>query len=195
MTILLGLFFIFAKLSLFSFGGGYVMVPIAMGELEANHWATAAGLTDTVAIATMSPGPVGVNLAIGLGFKVAGIAGAVAAFLGMILPTTAVLILVAVCFFKVYQNPVVAAMFYGIRPVVTGIILYAAFSLAVKNGVILAEPNTMIHAGYNLSFNTFHLIEFKSVLIATAVFMLLAKTKVVPAAIIAACGVIGIIMF
>lgn len=195
MHILIGIFVIFAKLSLFSFGGGYVMVPIAMGEFEASHWATTAELTDTVAIATMSPGPVGVNLAIGLGYKVAGIAGATAAFLGITLPTTVLLILVAVCFFKIYQNPLVAAMFLGLRPVVTGIIMYAAFSLAVKNNIIFAASNQMIDSGFNLSFNGSHLVEVKSLIIAVAVLVLLTKTKIVPLIMIVLCGIVGIAVF
>ena len=195
MSMLFGLFLIFAKLSLFSFGGGFVMVPIAMADMEANHWATAAELTDTVAIATMSPGPVGVNLAVGLGYKVAGIEGAIAALAGITIPVTILLILVALFFFKVYKHPVVTAVFYGLRPVVTALIMYAAVSLALKNHIILADADNMIASGYNVVLNGFHFFELKSLIIFSAALVILAKTKVSPIFCIVFSGIAGAILF
>ena len=174
MQMLIGMFWIFAKLSLFSFGGGFVMIPAAIAEIEANHWATAAELTNTVAIATMAPGPVGVNLAVGLGYKVGGLSGASAAFLGITLPTTILVVFVALFFFKVYKHPLVSAAFYGLRPAITGIILYAAISLAFKNGILLAASDKMIESGINVIFNGWHFFEAKSLMITMSIFFLLA---------------------
>lgn len=195
MNMLLGLFWIFAKLSLFSFGGGFVMIPIAMADMEANHWATAAELTDTVAIATMSPGPVGVNLAVGLGYKVAGIKGSMAALAGITIPVTILLFLVALFFFKVYKHPVVSAAFYGLRPVVTALIIYAAVSLALKNYIILADLDKMIASGYNVILNGFHCFELKSLIIFVVSLAILAKTKVSPVFCIILSGMAGVILF
>jgi Chromate transport protein ChrA len=195
MSTLLGLFLIFAKLSLFSFGGGFVMVPIAMAELEANHWATAAELTDTVAIATMSPGAVGVNLAVALGYKAAGYEGAAAALAGMTIPITVLLILVALFFSKIYERPIVKSAFYGLRPVITGIILYAAVSLALKNNIILAATDQMMPSGCNIVFDSVHLFELKSLVIFLATFMLLARTKLPTIFFIVLSGIIGVVVF
>lgn len=194
MDILTGLFMIFSKLSLFSFGGGFVMIPVAMAELEARHWASAAELTDTVAIATMAPGPVGVNLAVGLGYKVAGFAGATAAFLGMSIPTTVLMLIVAIFFFKMYNHKAVAAAFNGIRPVIPGIILYAAVSLALKNGIILAASDKVISNGYNIVMNGVY-FELKSLVIAVFILLLLTKTKTAPVLLIILSGILGIIIF
>lgn len=195
MQMLIGMFWIFAKLSLFSFGGGFVMIPAAIAEIEANHWATAAELTNTVAIATMAPGPVGVNLAVGLGYKVGGLSGASAAFLGITLPTTILVVFVALFFFKVYKRPLVSAAFYGLRPAITGIILYAAISLALKNGILLAASDKMIESGINVNFNGWHFFEAKSLMITTSIFFLLARSKIAPLVLILFSGIIGIMVF
>ena len=195
MEILVGIFWLFAKLSLFSFGGGFVMVPPAIAEIEANHWATAAELTNTVAIATMAPGPVGVNLAVGLGYKVGGLPGAGAAFLGITLPTTVLVVFVALFFFKIYKHPLVSAAFYGLRPAITGIILYAAISLALKNGILFAANDRILDSGINVIFNGWHFFEAKSLVITAATFFLLAKNKLAPLVLILISGIIGIMVF
>lgn len=171
------------------------MVPIAMKEFEANGWATTAQLTDIVAIATMSPGPVGVNLAVGIGYKVAGIPGVVASFLGITLPTIILIILVSTFFVKIYKHPLSVSAFYGLRPVITGVIIYAAVSLAIKNSIIFADSDKIIANGYNLIVNNMQLFEAKSVLIMLAAFLLLLKTKITPVLIILASGLIGVMVF
>lgn len=195
MIMLIKLALMFSKLSLFSFGGGYVMIPIAMKELEANGWATVSELTDIVAIAGMSPGPVAVNAAVGLGYKVAGIKGLIAAFLGITVPTTILVIIVAAFFFKIYKHPKVKAAFYGLRPVITGIIIYAAVSFALKNGVIAASAGKTISSGYNIFFMGNHLFELKSLMIAAAAFFILIKTKTHPIFVIISSGILGTFIF
>jgi chromate transporter len=195
MAILIQLFVIFGNLSLFSFGGGFVMLTAAMKAVESNHWATANQLTDTIAIATMSPGPVGVNLAVSLGYKIDGLMGALAAFVGIVLPTTILVILVAMFLFKIYKHPLVKAAFYGLRPVITGIIIYAAVSLLLKNHMIFAASHDFINHGVNLIIQGVQLIEVKSILLAAAVFVVLLKTKIPPIFLIFASGVIGIVLF
>lgn len=171
------------------------MIPIAMAELEANHWATAAELTDTVAIATMAPGPVGVNLAVGLGYKVAGIEGAIASFLGIVIPIMILLNLVALFFFKAYKHPTVSAAFYGLRPVITGIIIYAGISLAIKNNILIADPTKIMPNGYHLMMSGIHIIEIKSFILFSIVCAFLVKTKVTPIVLIVISGVVGMLLF
>lgn len=195
MEMLIKLALMFSKLSLFSFGGGYVMIPIAMKELEANGWATASELTDIIAIAGMSPGPVAVNSAVGIGYKVAGIKGVAAAFLGITLPTTILVIIVAVFFFRIYKHPKVKAAFYGLRPVITGIIIYAAVSFALKNNVVAAEAGKVIKSGYNIFFMGKHLFELKSVIITCLSFTVLIKTKIHPVFVIIGAGMLGALIF
>ena len=192
---LLELAMIFAKLYPFSFGGGYVMIPIMMDELVNNNWATVSELTDIVAIAGMAPGSVAINAAIGLGYKVGGFPGAIASFLGIAIPTTILVVLGATFFFKIYKHPKVKSAFYGLRPVITGIIIYAAVSLALNNGVIAASSEKMIMNGWNLSIAGVNLFEAKSILITIASIALLIKTKVHPIFVIIGAGILGILIF
>ncbi len=191
---LIQLFLMFAKLSLFSFGGGYVMIPIMLQELEKNKWATAADVTDIVALAGMSPGPVAVNAAVGLGYKVAGLGGVIAAFLGIAVPCAVVVILVAMFFFKVYDHPMVKGALYGLRPVITGIIIYAAVKIAIKNGIVAAHEG-IIESGININYGAIQLFEVKSIIMALIAFFVLTRTKTHPIFVIISAGVLGILLF
>ena len=190
MPILLKLALMFAKLCLFAFGGGYVMIPLALKELEDNHLASAGELADFVAIAQMSPGPVAVNAAVGLGYKIAGYWGALSAFLGMVVPNTIIILVVAVFFFKIYENPRVKAIFYGLKPATTGIILYAAAKIALKDEIVQIS-------GYLFSKKEFLFIhlELKSILIAVIAFFILKMTKLHPIFLIVGSGLLGMLLF
>lgn len=189
------LFFMFVKLSMVSFGGGYVMIPFMIEELEKNGWAAATDVMDNVGIAQMCPGPVAVNAAVGIGYKVAKIPGVFVAFLGVALPCAFVVILVATYFFKISNHPTFQAILYGLRPVVTGIICFAAVQLALKSHIIASPKGEEIIKGYNIIIKDIHLFEIKSLIITLAAFFILVKSKIHPIVVIVLSGVIGTIMF
>jgi len=195
MNILIKIFLMFAKLSAFAFGGGYVMFPMLMKEIESNKLISMNDLADIIAIASMSPGAVSVNAAVGVGYKVAGIPGVVAAFLGIAVPCAVIVIIVATFFFKVYNHPIVRSALYGLRPIITGIILYAAFNIARTNGIIAASEKNLIDSNFNVMINGVHLFELKSLIITIASFFALVKTKLHPIFIILISALIGIIVF
>lgn len=195
MSLLLQIFLMFAKLSAFAFGGGYVMFPMLINEVESNKLLNMSELTDILAIAGMSPGAVAVNAAVGVGYKTAGFPGAVAAFLGIAIPCAIIVILVATFFFKVYNHPLVKAALYGLRPVITGIIIYAAVKIAVNNNIVAAASDKLIEKGYNLYIGEKHLFDVKSLIIMAAAFFLLVKTKVHPIFIIIGAGITGVFIF
>jgi chromate transporter len=195
MELLVKLFIMFTKLCAFAFGGGYVMIPSLIKASEANGWATASELTDVIAIAGMSPGPIAINAAVGYGYKVAGFQGAMASMLGIAIPCALIVIVVATFFFKVYNHPKVQAALYGLRPVVTGIILYAAVSLAIKNSIIAAAPDKLIPHGINITALGLQLFEAKSLVITVLTFGILVRTKVQPILLILASGILGVFIF
>ncbi len=195
MNILIKIFLMFAKLSAFAFGGGYVMFPMLMKEIESNKLISMNDLADIIAIASMSPGAVSVNAAVGVGYKVAGIPGVVAAFLGIAVPCAVIVIIVATFFFKVYNHPIVRSALYGLRPIITGIILYAAFNIARTNGIIAASEKNLIDSNFNVMINGVHLFELKSLIITIASFFALVKTKLHPIFVILISALIGIIVF
>ena len=195
MKMLFELAMMFAKLCAFAFGGGYVMIPSMIQQSEARHWATAAELSNVIALAGMTPGPVAINAAVAYGYHVAGFPGAVASFLGIAVPCTLIVILTATFFFKIYKHPAVKGALYGLRPTITGIIIYAAVSLAVNNGIIAFTPDNMIENGFNFSALGIGLFEMKSVLIAGTTFLMLIKTKIHPVYMIFGSGILGTFIF
>jgi chromate transporter len=192
---LIKLALMFSKLCVFAFGGGYVMIPIMLHELEVNHWASISDLTDVVAIAGISPGPIAVNAAVGLGYKVAGFPGVMAAFLGIVIPNSILVIIVAIFFFKICAHPRVKDAFYGLRPAIVGIILFAAVSFALKNGILLPIKDTLIQNGFNISLWSMKLFELKSVIIAAFAFFLMLKFRIHPILVIITSGLAGIWLF
>lgn len=171
------------------------MIPSLIKASEADHWVTAEQLTDIIAIAGMSPGPVAVNAAIGFGYIAAGFPGAIASLLGIAFPCAVIVIAAATFFFKVYQHPIVQGALYGLRPVITGIIAYAAISIAIKNNIIMAAQEKLIPKGFYISLSGQNLLEIKSILITITTFILLKKTKISPIFLIIGSGILGMLAF
>ena len=88
--ILTQLYTTFFKIGLFSFGGGYAMIPLMEKEVVRLHsWLTLSQMADVIAVSQMTPGPIAINLATFVGFKTVGLWGAVWATLGVITPSVA----------------------------------------------------------------------------------------------------------
>ena len=110
------LFTAFAKMGAFTFGGGYAMLPLIEREVvEKRKWATHAEVLDMYAISQTAPGVIALNFAVFLGFRVGGILGAVAAVVGVALPSVVFITLVAIFFENFRDNPWVQAAFAGVR--------------------------------------------------------------------------------
>ena len=88
LLVLLNLFWSYFKIGLFSFGGGYAMIPLMELEIISRHgWLTAAEFADIIAIAETTPGPIAINSATYVGFRMAGIIGSIVATLGVVSPS------------------------------------------------------------------------------------------------------------
>ena len=125
------LFFTFFKIAALVVGGGLAMLPVIEETfVRKKKLLTSAELLDVVTLTQTVPGIVAVNSAVGIGWKVAGFAGAVCAATGAVLPSFAVIILIA-CFFPHLQaeNPLLQGAFAGIRAAVAGLIAVTAFRL------------------------------------------------------------------
>lgn len=128
---LLYLFFIFAKIGVTTFGGGYAMLPIIQRELVDNrHWATEEKLMDYYAIGQSTPGIISVNTATFVGADLYGIAGGIIATLGVIAPSILIISLISLFFFDLYQLPIVTHAFNGVSVCVCLLILDAVRKLA-----------------------------------------------------------------
>lgn len=107
------------------------MVALMEKELvDKRKWIDKEEFLDNLAIAQSLPGILAVNISILVGNKVCGRKGSIIAALGTILPSFVIILLIAIFFIKVYDNPVVERIFKGIRPAVVALIIAPAFSTA-----------------------------------------------------------------
>lgn len=128
--IFLQLFFAFFKIGLFTIGGGYAMLTIIQQEIVRYGWMTTAEFVDIVGVAEMTPGPIAVNAATFVGYRSAGVAGALVATTAVVLPSLISVLLVAKAWEKYKSSRGVQGMFAGIRPVVAGLVGAAAIMVA-----------------------------------------------------------------
>ncbi|MCI8649173.1 MAG: chromate transporter [Anaerotruncus sp.] len=131
--IYLHLFAVFFKIGLFTFGGGYAMIPMIQQNILRLGWATEEQLIDFIAISESTPGPFAVNIATFIGMERASLLGATCATLGVILPSFLIILLVATCFQRFQENIYVKAALYGLRAAVIGLIASAALSIFLTN--------------------------------------------------------------
>lgn len=125
------LFLTFLRIGGFTIGGGMAMVPMIEAEVvHKKHWLTHEEFLDIFAIAQATPGLFAINMASHIGYKIAGLRGAVLSTLGNILPSLVIIILVAIFFQLFDDNPWVEAAFKAIRPAVVALITLPVFSMA-----------------------------------------------------------------
>lgn len=179
--IYLQLFVAFLIVGLVSFGGGYAMVPLLHEFIVDRYgWMNAAEFTDMVAIAGMSPGPIAANSAAIVGYHQAGLLGGVIASAGIVFPSF-VIVLAAAGLMKRMRGKgeLLQSAFYGLRPAITGLIVYAAIAMAWNNGLIAPW-----------SWHTIsQLLFFAGCLIALLFF------RVHPVIVILVSGVVGAVLY
>jgi len=129
---LLGLFAVFFKIGLFTFGGGYAMLPLIQQEALSRNWLDAESLYRFIGVCESTPGPIAVNMATFVGSTRAGLAGAACATLGVVLPAMIVMLLIAAVLKGFRQNAWVRASMSGVRPVVAGMILAVGLWTALR---------------------------------------------------------------
>lgn len=121
------LFWTFLKISPVTFGGGFAMIPLIEKEVVNNrNWLKSEDVTDIFALAQSVPGAVAVNSATFIGKRIGGIKGAIAALLGVSLPTFFIVLVLGVVYNVFQHNPKVAAAFLAIRASIVALIVYAA---------------------------------------------------------------------
>ena len=112
----LNLFLAFVRIGFCSFGG-LSMIPVINQEMMQNGWMTLEEVADIVAIAEMTPGPLGINCATFAGMRTAGILGALCATFGVLVPSLTLCLMAAIFIQKVKGNPLMGHVMYGVRPV------------------------------------------------------------------------------
>jgi len=126
----LTLFKTFFKIGLFTFGGGYAMIPLIQNEVVNNHkWLKDEDILDIIAIAESTPGPIAINSATFVGYKVAGFWGALFATLGVVLPSFIIIFALSFILQKFEDNKYVQYAFTGIRAAVLFLVGKALISM------------------------------------------------------------------
>lgn len=133
MHVCLDLFLTFARIGAFTFGGGYAMLPLLDHEVvEKKGWITEDELTEMTVIAESTPGPIAINCATYTGQNTAGLKGAVAATVGMVLPSFLIILLISYFLENLLSYPAVEHAFRGIRIAVALVITRAALKMIQK---------------------------------------------------------------
>lgn len=165
------LFITFFKIGLFTFGGGYAMIPLMQEEIIAHNWLTLAEFLNIVAIAEMTPGPIAVNTATYIGYQLYGVGGAALATFGVVAPSLIIMVIFSHLLAKLRASKYSVAL-RGVAITVTALIAAAVLGLV--------KPAFTNYA---------------DVAIALAAFVLVAKTKISPILIILGSGLLGIVLY
>src|SRR5512139_373708 len=128
--VFLQLFWVFTRVSLFSWGGGPASLALMQRETTAEGWVTPPEFADAVAVGNALPGPIAPQVSAFVGYKLAGVPGAVAAAGGTVLPATLLMLVMVAMFFGVKDSPAVLAMLKAVRPVVVGLLVWTAYDMA-----------------------------------------------------------------
>lgn len=173
MDILLKLLFTFFKIGLFSFGGGYAMIPFMQREIiEKHQWLSSSEFVDIIGISQMTPGPVSVNSATFVGYKVGGVVGSILATLGITVISFILVSIASKAIDKFKESKYLKAALLGMRPVLIALIINAFISFA-KDAYV----------------------DVKSIIVTLIVGGCLFSKKIHPIVIIVLAGLLGIIFW
>ena len=173
MELLIKLFIAFFKIGTFSFGGGYAMLPFIQKEIvESNTWISMSEFTDIIGISQMTPGPVAINSATFVGYKVSGILGSIVATLGVITTSFVLITIINSLLSKFKESEVVKGALLGMRPVLIALVIYAFIDLAKES-----------------------YIDFKSIIITLIIGVILLSKKVHPILVIVIAAILGVFFY
>jgi len=170
----------FFNIGLFAVGGGLAALPLLYDLADRYSWFSYAELTDMIAIAESTPGPLGINMATYVGYKVAGVSGSLAASLSLILPSIIITTLICTLLRRYREKEQVQWAFYGLRPAVAGLICAIAISLLQ---IALFGGHFAVGAALNI----------KSLLLLALLLPAVFKLKKHPVVYIAAAAVVGMV--
>ncbi|WP_242824060.1 chromate transporter [[Clostridium] dakarense] len=179
------LFFEFLKTGLFAIGGGLATLPFLYDIAEKYTWFDKSMLADMIAVSQSTPGPLGINMATYAGFNAAGILGAIIATFGLVLPSFVIIIIVAHFLKKFRESEEVNAVFYGLRPAVTGLIAIAGFEI-LKLSVITVDK-------FLKTKNILNIFDYKALILFIVLFVVSNKQKKHPALYLGIGAIVGIV--
>ena len=195
MLLLWQIFVLFTRVAMFSWGGGPASLALMQRETTTATWIPPGGtdpvswitpdeFADAVALGNAIPGPIAPQVSAYVGYKLAGVPGAVSAAVGTVIPTTLLMLILIVFFFGIKNSVAVKAMLQAVRPVVVGLLLWTAYDMA--NTVFSAKK-----LGWGQALTQ----GWDKLLFVAVSFVLLTFTKINPAIIILCTAVLGFIFY
>ena len=185
MFTLFKLFYVFFKIGLFSFGGGYAMLPLIYQDIQAFSLMNANEFSNVVALSQMTPGPIAVNAATYVGFKSAGVWGSVIATIGVSLPSLILVLIVSAFLQKFKDSPVIKGILSGISPATVGLIASAVIFFSESS---IVKENFFT---FNMLKNPLSFISIPGLIIFTLTIIAFKKFKTDPILLTILAGIIG----
>lgn len=189
MIIYLQLFFTFFKIGLFTFGGGYAMIPLVRDEAISLGWITEEAFVNFIAVAESTPGPIAINMATFIGSTNAGILGATCATLGVILPSFIIILLIASVLKKLLEVSGVKAFIKGIHPTITALILSTGLTM------LLNSLFSIKHIGSAFSFDYKAVIILAVIILANFLYKKIFNKKPSAIILIIISAILGMILY
>ena len=187
--IYLKLFLTFLKIGLFTFGGGYGMISLIREECLSNCWLTESELLNFIAVAESTPGPIAVNMATFVGSAQGGLAGALVATAGVVLPSFVIILAIAAALKNILKFGGVKAALEGVRPAIVGLI--TATAVVMLLGTVFGIEKA----------DGFFAFDYKSLIVlgvlasVFALYKRIRKKNISPVLLIILSGILGVILF
>ena len=162
--IYLQLFYEFFKTGLFAIGGGLATLPFLYDISRDYSWFDESTLADMLAVSQSTPGPIGINMATYAGFNAARVIGSIIATIALVMPSFIIIIIIARFLNKFRESKQIEAIFYGIRPAVTGLIAVSWFEIINISILTLSK--------FIETKNILNLFDYKALILFIVVFFI-----------------------
>jgi chromate transporter len=182
--ILWRIFVLFTRVAIFSWGGGPASLALMQRETTTAGWVTPAEFADAVAVGNALPGPIAPQVSAYVGYKLAGVPGAISAAVGTVVPTTVLMLFMVIFFFGIKDTPAIQNMLKAVRPVVVGLLLWTAYDMGYN-----------VFGVQKLGWGMGLVQSWDKLIITMAAFLLLTFTKINPVYIILSAAVLGFFVY
>ena len=178
------IFILFTRVALFSWGGGPASMALMQRETTTVGWVTPDEFAEGLAIGNALPGPIAPQVSAYIGYKLAGIPGAIAGATGTVLPTTILMLIMITFFFGIKDSPTVQAMLKAVKPLVVGLLLWTTYDMAAA---IFGTKKL----GWGLALTQ----EWDKLLIVVVSFAIMTFTKINPVWLVLAAAALGFVVY
>lgn len=182
-TLLWKIFWLFTKVAMFSWGGGPASLGLMQREVVAAGWLTPEEFADDIALSNALPGPTAPQASAYVGYKLAGLPGAIIAVTGTVVPATLLMLVLIIGFFSIKDNVFMKAAIKGVRPFVVGLLAWTAYQMAVTVFNLNKGVSASLMQGWG------------SWLIGLGAFLILTFTNISPVWLVLGSAVVGLIFF